>query len=217
MRPLLWLSASLLLVSLPPREVCAQQKQGAPQEQEAQEGDFLEEDLDADLDEPSAPGAGQQLEAEEDIDLEGGAAEDQAAGEDLEYIDDLLEGDEDVLDSSGFTYDDGGRRDPFMSLLEVAERRARPTGPRPEGIAGLMIDELTLTGVWVTGNGPVAQVQAADRAKSFLLRPGDQLFDGDVVRITYERYAGAEVVFKQILDDPTARKPFREIVRRLEP
>ena len=115
-------------------------------------------------------------------------------------------------------YVDGNRRDPFSSLLAVSETRdPRLKRPRPEGIPGLMIDELTVTGIWITEDGPVAQVQAANKAMSFLLRPGDQLFDGDVLRITYERYAGAEVVFKQIVDDPQATKPFREVARRLDP
>ena len=136
--------------------------------------------------------------------------------EDLEYIDDLLESDFGVLES-GISYDDGGRRDPFRSLLQVSNERPELRGPRPEGIPGLAIDEITVTGIWVTPDGPVSQVQATDRAKSFLIRPGDQLYDGDVVRITYERYGTSTVVFKQILDDPTATKPFREVVRRLEP
>jgi hypothetical protein len=136
--------------------------------------------------------------------------------EDLEYIDDLLESDIGMLES-GISYDDGGRRDPFRSLLQVSNERPELRGPRPEGVPGLAIDEITVTGIWITPDGPVAQVQAADRAKSFLIRPGDQLYDGDVVRITYERYGTSTVVFKQILDDPTATKPFREVVRRLEP
>lgn len=138
--------------------------------------------------------------------------------QDLEYINDLLEGDDGALESTGFAYDDGNRRDPFSSLLDVSETRdPRTKRPRPEGIPGLMIDELTVTGIWITEDGPVAQVQAANKAMSYLLRPGDQLFDGDVLRITYERYAGAEVVFKQIVDDPQATKPFREVARRLDP
>jgi len=41
---------------------------------------------------------------------------------------------------------------------------------------------------------------------------GDQLFDGDVIRI-----GAQEVVFKQIVSDPTALKPFREVTKRLSP
>jgi hypothetical protein len=58
----------------------------------------------------------------------------------------------------------------------------------------------------------VAQVKAANQAKSYLLKEGDQLYDGDVVSISR-----AEVVFKQIVQDPTALKPFREVVKNLGP
>lgn len=164
-------------------------------------------------DEEEAPATDDESEGDEMDDLLG---ESESGEEDLAYIDDLLEGDEDVLEGTGFTYDDGGRRDPFRSLLQVSER-APDRGPRPEGIPGLLIDELTVTGVWITVDGPVAQVRSSDRSLSYLLRPGDQLYDGDVVSISYERYEGGEVVFKQIIDDPTAPKPFREVTRKVEP
>ena len=125
-------------------------------------------------------------------------------------IDEILEGEEEVLSGSGgFTYDPGNRRDPFKSLLVGTEN---PTirGPRPEGIPGLLIDEIDLLGIWRTPRGYVAQVKASN--KSYLLREGDQLFDGDVVNIHKD-----EVVFKQQVQDPTALKPFREVVKSLNP
>ena len=67
-----------------------------------------------------------------------------------------------------------------------------------------------MTGVFRTEQGYVAQVQSAANEKSFLLREGDELYDGDVVRITEN-----EIVFKQIVQDPTALKPFREVVKTL--
>ncbi|MFP5284820.1 MAG: hypothetical protein ACLGI9_03690 [Thermoanaerobaculia bacterium] len=122
-------------------------------------------------------------------------------------IDEILEGEEEVLSGSGgFTYDPGNRRDPFKSLLTGPERPDR--GPRPEGIPGLLIDEIQLLGIWRTPRGYVAQVRASK--KSWLLREGDQLFDGDVVTIQKN-----EVVFKQQVQDPTALKPYREVVKNL--
>ena len=126
-------------------------------------------------------------------------------------IEDILEADEEVLEGSGYSYDPGGRRDPFKSLL-AAQERSDVKGPRPPGIPGLLIDELTLTGIYKTTKGWVAQVQASNKDKSHLLRVGDQLFDGDVVRITEN-----EILFKQIVSDPTALKPFREVSKRLNP
>lgn len=122
-------------------------------------------------------------------------------------IDEILEGQEEVLSGTGaFSYDPGNRRDPFKSLLIGPDRVER--GPRPEGIPGLLIDEIQLLGIWRTPRGYVAQVRAAN--KSFLLREGDQLFDGDVVTIQKN-----EVVFKQQVEDPTALKPYREVVKNL--
>ncbi len=126
-------------------------------------------------------------------------------------IDQILEGEEDVLQGNGYTYDPGTRRDPFKSLL-VAQDKAKVSGPRPQGIPGLLIDEIDVTGIFHTSKGWVAQVQAGNKEKSYLIKDGDQLFDGDVVSITR-----GEVVFKQIVNDPTALKPFREVVKKLNP
>jgi hypothetical protein len=134
-----------------------------------------------------------------------------SAGPDLGDIDQILEGEEEVLSGSGFSYDPGNRRDPFKSLLAGPDR-PEFRGQRPEGIAGLMIDEIDLTGVFRTSKGYVAQVVAANQKKSYLLKEGDQLYDGDVVSINHN-----EVVFKQVVQDPTALKPFREVVKSLNP
>lgn len=135
---------------------------------------------------------------------------------DLDAIERMLREDEEVLGGSGYTYDPGDRRDPFLSLLRVTEAPDL-LGPRPEGVPGLMIDEIEVTGVFVTPQGAVAQVQAADKAKSYLLHVGDDLYDGSVVAIRFDRGQVAEVVFKQDVRDPTAAKPFREVVKQLNP
>ncbi|HEX4959806.1 MAG TPA: hypothetical protein VF173_03135 [Thermoanaerobaculia bacterium] len=134
-----------------------------------------------------------------------------SGGPDLGNIEQILEGEEEVLSGSGFSYDPGNRRDPFKSLL-AAPDRPEFRGPRPEGIAGLLIDEIDLTGIFRTSKGFVAQVAAANQKKSYLLKEGDQLYDGDVVSINRN-----EVVFKQVVQDPTALKPFREVVKSLNP
>jgi hypothetical protein len=131
---------------------------------------------------------------------------------DMGNIDQILEGDEEVLaGGSAFTYDPGNRRDPFKSLL-IAPDRPEFRGPRPEGVPGLLIDEIDLKGIFRTARGYVAQVNASNQKKSYLLKEGDQLYDGDVMSIGKN-----EVVFKQIVQDPTALKPFREIVKSLNP
>lgn len=141
----------------------------------------------------------------------GGTGTDASAVPDTGNIDEILEGEEEVLSGSGFSYDPGNRRDPFKSLLAGPDRTVL-RGPRPEGVPGLMIDEVDLTGIFRTSKGFVAQVTAANQKKSYLLKEGDQLYDGDVVSINKN-----EVVFKQIVQDPTALKPFREVVKSLNP
>jgi hypothetical protein len=126
-------------------------------------------------------------------------------------IDEILAGEEAVLAGASYSYDPGNRRDPFKSLI-IGQNRQAPRGPMPEGLPGLLIDEIDLTGVFKTSRGFVAQVVAANKGKSYLLREGDQLYDGDVVAISQ-----TEVVFKQIVNDPTVIKPFREVVKKLSP
>jgi hypothetical protein len=130
---------------------------------------------------------------------------------DIGDIDQILAGEEQALQGGGYTYDPGDRRDPFKSLL-AARDRPELRGPRPEGIPGLLIDEVQVTGIFHTGQGWIAQVQSGKKEKSYLLKEGDQLYDGDVVSISQN-----EVVFKQIVQDPAALKPFREVVKKLNP
>jgi len=132
---------------------------------------------------------------------------------DFGAVDDLLALDEEVLsDPSTYSYDPGARRDPFRSLLSRRTQRPEVEQERPEGPAGLLIDEIEVEGIFVLPEGPVAQIQSSSSETSFLLRPGDQLWDGDVVRIDLD-----SIVFKQTVNDPTALKPFREVVKRLNP
>ena len=133
---------------------------------------------------------------------------------DFSSIDDLLERDEAVLGNEdiAMSYDPGARRDPFRSLIVRRTNDEDAERERPEGPGGLLIEELQIQGIFILDDGPVAQVVSASEETSFLLRPGDQLWDGDVVSIDLE-----EIVFKQSVNDPTALKPFREVVKRLNP
>ena len=139
------------------------------------------------------------------------AADAAAAPEATTSVDDILASEEDVLAGTTYSYDPGSRRDPFRSLL-AAQNKAERKGALPEGIPGLLIEEIDLTGIFRTSRGFVAQVLASNKEKSYLIREGDQLYDGDVVSITQQ-----EVVFKQIVSDPTVIKPFREVVKKLSP
>ncbi|HLF55693.1 MAG TPA: hypothetical protein VI942_02490 [Thermoanaerobaculia bacterium] len=126
-------------------------------------------------------------------------------------IDEILEGEEAVLEGLVTSYDPGNRRDPFRSLLAPAPRSA-VSGPRPEGTPGFLIDEISIKGIFKTSQGFVAHVDVQNQKKSFLLREGDPVYDGDVLRIENN-----QVIFRQIVNDPTVIKPFREVVKKLRP
>lgn len=119
----------------------------------------------------------------------------------------MLEQDEAALAGRAYSYDPAGRRDPFRSLLVRPEDRAR--GERPPGIAGMSIDDVVVQGIWRVRSGYVAQVRATDN-KSYLIRSGDLLFDGEVTRV-----GPNEVVFRQNVSDPQSVKPFREVTKQL--
>jgi hypothetical protein len=133
------------------------------------------------------------------------------AAETGDQIDEIFAEEEALLaGAASTTYDPEGRRDPFRSLLErnvIDDQR-----PRPPGVPGLLIDEVDLEGIFLKDGVWVAMVRAGNKETSYLIRAGDELFDGDVLRINLD-----EVVFKQIVNDPKIFKPFREVVKKLNP
>ena len=108
-----------------------------------------------------------------------------------------------------FTYDPGGRRDPFVS---PAEALAEKLGPRPPGIAGMSVDDLDFTGVLSSPTGAVATVTGPD-GKSYFLRVGDRVYRATVLAIDPE--AGT-ITFREEVDDPRSIKPYRDRILRLE-
>ena len=62
-----------------------------------------------------------------------------------------------------------------------------------------LVSELRVTGVFTTGEGLGAFVEAAPTKQTFTLRKGDALFDGTVVSIRSDSTDGpAAVIFKQV-------------------
>jgi hypothetical protein len=119
----------------------------------------------------------------------------------------LIEQEESALAGRAYSYDPAGRRDPFRSLL--IREQSRGGVQRPPGIAGISIDDLVIHGIWKTKSGYVAQIRATDN-KSYLIRAGDLLYDGEVTRV-----GPNEVSFRQNLNDPQSVKPFREVTKQL--
>jgi len=145
------------------------------------------------------------------------AAEDEATEElfggddvDVSRIEQILRGEEGVLEGEVFSYDPAGRRDPFRSLLKgFEEKEEAAERPRPPGLPGMMIEELRLGGIIKTSSGTLAFVQGRDNL-SYIIRPGTKLYNGEVAEILPKK-----VVFRQQVNDPKQLKPYQEVVREL--
>ena len=111
--------------------------------------------------------------------------------------------------SSGYSYKPDGRRDPFVSLMGRAD--ARPTAARASGLAGVLIAEATVTGIWKGASGYIATVRAPDN-KTYIVKPGERLLDGTVKAITQ-----TQVVFSQDVNDPLSLVKQREIPKSVRP
>jgi Tfp pilus assembly protein PilP len=141
----------------------------------------------------------------------GGAATSTAtsasAGSDVQKtLEEILE---EPATTDTYRYDPQGRRDPFRSL--IGPTPALEPGKRPPGVAGFLIDEIKLQGVVKTRQGLTAMINGPDN-KGYLIKAGDKVFDGEVIRIS-----PTGVVFRQEVNDPTRIERYREVVKDLLP
>ncbi len=128
-----------------------------------------------------------------------------ATGDVQKTLEEILE---EPTTTDAYRYDPQGRRDPFRSLIGPAPPRA---GDKPPGVPGFLIDEIKLQGIFKTRQGLNAMVRGPDN-KGYLIRVGDKVLDGEVIRIT-----PTAVVFRQEVNDPTRIERFREVVKDLAP
>ncbi|MBI4169934.1 MAG: hypothetical protein HY510_08360 [Acidobacteria bacterium] len=126
-----------------------------------------------------------------------------------ETINQIMQDNEAMLTGRGFTYDPAGRRDPFRSLVDAINTIGK--GPRPRGIAGMLISEVDLVGIVKKGRSHIAFFNGSDN-KGYFLRVGDALYDGKIIGI--DRDSGS-VVFRQDINDPRSIKPYRDVTKRL--
>ena len=108
-----------------------------------------------------------------------------------------------------YRYDPQGRRDPFRSLIGPTPKLE--PGQRPAGLAGFLIDEMKLQGIFRRGQTLTAMVSGPDN-KGYTMKVGDKVLDGEVIRITQ-----TTVVFRQEVNDPTRIERYREVVKDLAP
>ena len=105
-----------------------------------------------------------------------------------------------------YRYEPASRRDPFVSLVNrgIENTQATP-GARPEGIAGVLVDEVVVRGIVQSQGGGVAMI-GSPSGRTYSIRPGDRLMDGTVRAITPQA-----VVLMQEVNDPLAVEKQREV------
>lgn len=113
---------------------------------------------------------------------------------------------------AAYPYRARGRRDPFRlpRTLESAPPDA-PAAVRPRGLKGQRVSELRLVGL-VKAGGEFTALATGLQDRSFLLKKGDRLFDGQVLEIL-----GDGVVFAQRVDGGAGRTRNVRVVKKLHP
>jgi hypothetical protein len=99
------------------------------------------------------------------------------------------------------------RRDPFVSPI----REQTGTGPScTTGKKCLAINAMVLRGVVRSQNGMIAVVESSTRKISYFLRENDPVFNGFVVRITFDT-----VVFRENVMDRLGKQSTRDVVMKV--
>jgi Tfp pilus assembly protein PilP len=113
-----------------------------------------------------------------------------------------------------YTYQVGGRRDPFLNLLNSGTAvDPRDTAKRGDGAAGLTVNEIVVRGLVQINGRIVAMIQGPD-GHNYNIHQGDKLADGRVKTITREG-----LVIEQVVNDPLStakQREVRKLLRSLE-
>jgi len=106
-------------------------------------------------------------------------------------------------------YDDGGRRDPFVSLIVERAPAVATSGDsmeaRAKGLAGIAVVDAAVKGIITSGNEWLAIIAGPNGAQ-YLAHTNDKLHDGSVRRIDRE-----SVVFLARSSDVTGKVVSREV------
>lgn len=104
-------------------------------------------------------------------------------------------------------------RDPFTPLVRSGGAQGPEVKVRPgsTGLARFTVEACILEAVLKSGSGVVAWFQGPD-SKPYKVAVGERFADGVVLDVSYD---SGEVTIQQELTDPTAIKPFRNLVLRI--
>lgn len=108
-----------------------------------------------------------------------------------------------------YTYDPGGRRDPFVSLLTGIKSGKQGV---PKG--AITVEDAKVVGITRNKTGFVAILVGTDNKARFM-KVGDKLFDGEILNIEADK-----VTFRQDLKEDNPAAPglrSKEVVKRLYP
>jgi hypothetical protein len=108
------------------------------------------------------------------------------------------------------SYDSGGRRDPFASLVTPRRSATGSEGGRarpPAGLAGVALADVIVRGVLRNGNTMLAILEGPNR-QSYVSRVNDRLLDASVARIDADG-----VIFAEQAERGTAPNHLRKSLR----
>jgi Tfp pilus assembly protein PilP len=114
--------------------------------------------------------------------------------------------------AEAYSYESGGRRDPFLNLLGGGGD-VKVSTKRGDGSAALSVGEISVRGVMQSHGEMIAMVQGPD-AKTYVVHQGDKFADGAIKSITAQ---GLIVV--QEVNDPLSlvkQREVRKLLRTLE-
>ncbi|MDH5405562.1 MAG: hypothetical protein OEZ30_05840 [Candidatus Aminicenantes bacterium] len=123
-------------------------------------------------------------------------------------VKEMIQKEEDVLAGKPTGYRPKSMRDPFENPFQKRTQQKRLQKP---GIAGMLINEVELVGILKKADEYIAFFNGTDNL-GYFLRVNDELEDGRIKEITLET-----VVFEQRIEDPTAIRKTREVIKRLHP
>jgi hypothetical protein len=101
------------------------------------------------------------------------------------------------------------RRDPFESLTSRQDAAAKTAANLPPGKPGLQIGTLRLDGIVRSPNGMIAVV-TNPQARTYFLREGDKLYDGQVEKIAMDG-----VAFHEMGKDAFGKPVERQVNKRI--
>jgi len=78
-------------------------------------------------------------------------------------------------------------------------------GSRPEGVPGILVEEVVVRGILQTKAGWIAMI-GLPSGRTYTVRPGDRLMDGTVRAITAQA-----IVIMQEVNDPLSLEKQREV------